>query len=136
MITKHELRSIPNIYRQIQKDKEQLIFLREKATSLPSTLPDHERVQTSPSNNVNRYSDEASDLDKVIQIRQEELTDLQRKAKEYIDTLPQETDAEILTRRILKHRYLRCYTWREVAELTGYDIRTCCRYEFEAVREL
>lgn len=136
MITKREIRSIPVIYKQIQKDKEQLLFLREKATALTPTLPDHERVQTSPSNNVNRYSEEAADLDKVIQTRQEELTDLQQKAREYIDTLPQDTDAERLTKRILRHRYLRCYTWSEVAELTGYDIRWLQHLEFEAISSL
>lgn len=131
MITKEQLRSIPAIYKQIQRDKEQLLFLREKATALPPTLPDHERVQTSPNNYTNRYIEEAVDLDREIQAKQEGLTELQQEARVFIDTI---TDP--LPKKILRYRYLKCYTWNEISELLGYDTRSCYRFESEAIADL
>lgn len=131
MISREELRSIPVIHKQIQREQEQLLFLREKATSLPSTLPDHERVQTSPSSNVNRYTEEAVDLNREIQTRLEELTELQIRASVFIDTVE-----DPLTKKILKYRYLKCYTWNEVSELLGYDARWIQQLEYSATSRL
>ena len=66
MISRRELRRIPQLDKLIERKKEHLLFLEEKATSIPSTLPDHERVQTSPSGSGNRYIEAAIDLSKEI----------------------------------------------------------------------
>lgn len=131
MITRDEIRSIPDLHKSIQKDKEQLRFLREKATCVPSTLTDHERVQTSPSSNVNRYTEEAVDLDREIQKKELELIELQDRAREFIVTVE-----DPLARRILRLRYLYCHTWGEVAELTGYNERWIRRKEYSIVDKL
>ena len=130
MITREEIRRIPELHKSIKRDKEQLLFLREKSTSIPS-LNDTERVQTSPSNNVNKYIDEAIDLDKEIQRKEAELLELQIKAGLFIKTVE-----DPLARKILKFRYLKCYTWEEVSELTGYVTRWVRLVEFKAIRDL
>ena len=130
MITREEIRRIPELHKSIKRDKEQLLFLREKSTSIPS-LNDTERVQTSPSNNVNKYSDEAADLYKEIQRKEAELLELQIKTRSFIKTVE-----DPLARKILKLRYLKCYTWEEVAELTGYVTRWVRIVEFKAIRDL
>lgn len=130
MITREEIRRIPELHKSIKRDKEQLLFLREKSTSIPS-LNDTERVQTSPSNNVNKYSDEATDLDKEIQRKEAELLELQIKAGLFIKTVE-----DPLARKILKLRYMKCYTWEEVSELTGYVTRWVRLVEFKAIRDL
>ena len=141
MITKEELRSIPFLYRQIERDREQSMWLRAKAVSLQSTLADHERentpggrtpardkVQTSPENNFGKYIDEAVDLDKEIEQKQIKLLELQKRAGKLINTVE-----DPLTKKILKYRYLKCYTWEETAELLGYDMRHLQRLEFDAI---
>ena len=135
-MTRDELRQIPQLHKQIERDKEQLRFLREKATAIPSTLPDHERVQTSPSGSGNRYVEEAVDLNKDIQKKELYLAELQIKAKTFICSLPAETENEKLTVKVLKHRYLKCYTWDQIAELLGYDTRWIKRLEYKAVNSL
>ena len=131
MITRDEIRQIPDLHKSIERDKEQLVFLREKATCIPSTLKDQERVQTSPSNSGNKYIEEAVDLNKEIQRKKEELTELQGRAKQFIVTVE-----DPLTRKILKLRYLKCYTWDEVAELTGYVVRWVQQIEWSVIKDL
>lgn len=144
MITRKQLRKIPELYKQIERDKAQLQFLREKATSIQSSLADHERertpggktlardrVQTSRNNNVNKYIDEAIDLNKEIEKEETLLLDLQKKAKPFMDHVQ-----DPLTRRVLKHRYLNCYNWDEIAELLGYEVSWLKKLEIEAVRML
>ena len=131
MITRDEIRSIPDLHKSIQRDKEQLRFLREKATCVPSTLTDHERVQTSSSSNVNRYTEEAVDLDREIQKKELELIELQDRAREFIATVE-----DPLAKRILRLRYLRCHTWEEVAELAGYTVRYLQRIEWMVIKEI
>ena len=130
MITRDEIRSIPELHKSIERDKEQLRFLREKATCLPS-LNDRERVQTSPSNNVNSYSDEAADLNREIRKKELELTELQGRAKEIIDTI-----SNPLAKKVMKFRYLKCLSWEGVAELAGYSERRVQQIEWEIVRDL
>ncbi len=132
MISLEELRSIPRLHKQIERDKEQLRYLREKATAIKSALDiDGERVQTSPENNANKYIEAAVDLDKEIQAKSTELTELQRRAKEFIDTVQ-----DSFANKILKHRYLKCRGWEEIADLLGYDARYLQRIESEATYQL
>ena len=98
MITRNEIRSIPELHKSILRDKEQLIFLREKATSVPSSFTDQERVQTSPSGGGNKYVEEAVDLNKVIQRKELLLIELKGKVKEFIHSLPNDTETDRLTR--------------------------------------
>lgn len=128
MITRDEIRSIPELYKSIQRDKEQLRYLREKATSVPSGISDRERVQTSPSNDGMKYVEEAADLDKDIRRKELELLELQSRAKLFIDTIDKP-----LTMRVMKRRYLKCETWEEIADMLGYDDRYIRRLEYEAV---
>lgn len=131
MISRSDLRSIPDLYRQILRDKEQLRYLREKATSLPSSFTDGERIQSSPANNQNKYIDAAVDLNREIEAKETKLLDLQSEAREFITTVE-----DPLTRRALKYRYLRCCTWSEVARLVGYTERHLYRLECEAISVL
>lgn len=135
-ITRDEIRSIPVIHKSIQRDKEQLRFLREKATSVPSGISDRERVQTSPSNDGNRYIEEAADLDRDIRAKENRLKTLQTQAKAFIRSLPVESEKDRLTIKVLKHRYLNCYSWDDTADLIGYDIRWLRRLEQQAVSNL
>ena len=136
MITRDEIRRIPELHKSILRDKEQLIFLREKATSIPSSFSDRERVQTSPNFGGNKYVEEAVDLNKDIQRKELLLVELKGKAKEFIFSLPCETETDRLTRKVLKYRYLKCYTWEDIAELVGYYERHIRRLEYQAVQQL
>ena len=128
MITFEELRSIPHIYKQIQKKREQLIFLLEKAIAVQSPQGrDYERVQTSQDNNVNKYSEEAKDLKDEIDDDTLRLRELQREAAAFIGTV-RDKDAK----KVLRLRYLKCFTWDEIAELTIYNARSLQRIEYEA----
>ena len=132
MITLEELRSIPHIYKQSQKKREQLLFLKEKATAVPSPQGrDGDRVQVSPSNNANKYSDEAADLNREIIDDEIKLIALQREAEIFIRTVEDRR-----AKKILRMRYIKCYTWDEVAELTGYVVRTLQSIEYEYTAEL
>ena len=112
MITRSELRRIPQLHKDIRRKKAQLAYLREKATAIPSTLPDHERVQTSPSGSGNRYVEEAVDLGKEIEADEEGLKQLKSKAAAFIRTLPARTETEKLTVKIMRKRYIKGYTYR------------------------
>ena len=82
MITRRDLRRIPQLNKLIERKKEHLLFLDEKATSIPSTMPDHERVQTSPSGSGNRYIEAAIDLSKEIAEIEKELDVVKRSIRE------------------------------------------------------
>ena len=131
MITKDEIRSIPELYKSIQRDKEQLSYLNEKATSVPSGLSDKERVQTSPNNTAGRYVEAAADLQREITEKERELAELQARAKEFIETVE-----DPFARKILRMRYLKCYNWDVVADLLGYAERHVCRVEADTVNDL
>lgn len=131
MITRDEIRSIPELYKSIERDKEQLQYLREKATSVGSGMSDRERVQTSPSNNSMRYVDEAVDLNREIQQKEAELIELQTRAKAFIDTLDKP-----LTRKVMRYRYLRCMKWEAIADMLGYVEGYLRQIEAEAIKEL
>lgn len=136
MISPSELRRIPQLNKLIERKQEQLIYLREKATSIPSTLPDHDRVQTSPSGTGNRYVEAAVDLSKEIVEMESALGDLKMRAANFIDTLPDSDSSARLTKRVLKYRYLDCLYWDEIADLVGYNVRYLSRLERNALIEL
>ena len=136
MITRDELRRIPELHRQIRRDEEQLLFLREKATSIPSIMPDPNKVQTSPVNNANIYSDAAIDLAREIEEERAEREELQEKARILIVSLPCTNQTERLTLKVMRLRYLKCCSWDEVAELTGYFRRYVQRLEQAVVDAL
>lgn len=121
MITRRDLRRIPQLNKLIERKKEHLLFLEEKATSIPSTMPDHERVQTSPSGSGNRYIEAAIDLSKEIAEIEKELDTLKDGANEFISSLPRDTNKQHIAVRTLRYRYIDCLCWNEIADLVGYD---------------
>lgn len=132
MITRTELRRIPRLHRQIVKDKEQLSYLKEKATAISSALGiDSEKVQKTPSNIAGKYIEATVDLNKEIAAKELELLTLQDKAEKFIKLIP-----DGLTHRIFKLRYLKCCSWKEVADITGYDIRHTQRLEKFYINQL
>lgn len=135
LITRDEIRSIPEIHKSIQSDKERLRVLREKAVSLP-TLSEQEKVQTSPSGSGNKYVEAAVDLNKQIEAKEIALILLQDRARAWIYSLPIDTEKQKLTFRVLKYRYLRCYTWEEIAELMVYTVRYLQYIEENAVKDI
>ena len=136
MISRRELRRIPQLDKLIERKKEHLLFLEEKATSIPSTLPDHERVQTSPSGSGNRYIEAAIDLSKEIAEIEEELAELKAGAAEFIEMLPTDTNKQHIAVRTLRYRYTDCLCWNEIADLVGYDINYIQRIAREATKIL
>ena len=136
MITREEIRKIPELHKLIQRKTEQLRYLSEKATSVPSGLAEGERVQTSPDNSAGKYIDAAADLNREILQDQMELLELQRKAALFIETLPMDTETNKLAVKILRYRYIKCYSWEEVSDLIGYQQRYIQRLEFDIVDTL
>ena len=136
MITREDIRRIPDLHRRIIRKQEQLLYLREKATSVPSGLSDTERVQSSPGNSAGRYVDAAIDLNSEIMQDMRELDELKQKASLFINTLPVDTDTERLTVKILRYRYLQCCTWDETADILGYAIRYIQDLEYKIIRDL
>ena len=136
MISLTELRRIPQLNKLIERKQEHLIFLEEKSTSIPSTLPDHDRVQTSPSGAGNRYIEAAIDLSAEISSLDAELKELISKAAEFIDTLPTETNRQRIAVHTLEYRYTDCLCWKDVADLVGYDVYYIQRLAKEATESL
>lgn len=136
MITREEIRSIPVLHKQIQRDKEHLRYLQEKATSVPCATQTTERVQETKSNRAGIYVDAAVDLEKEIEAEETKLIELQTGAKEFIYSLPHETETEKLTVKILKLRYLKCYTWDYIGELVGFVQRWPQQLEADALKNL
>lgn len=136
MITRDEIRRIPDLHKSIERKKEQLRYLQEKATSIPSGLSESERVQTSPSNSADKYIVEAADLNRDIQQTQLELIELQDKARLFIESLPTETETQKLAAKVMRYRYLKCYTWEEIADLAGYVSRWVQQIEWDIVQDL
>lgn len=136
MISRRELMRIPQLDKLIERKKEHLLFLEEKATSIPSTLPDHERVQTSPSGSGNRYTEAAIDLSKEIAEIEEELKELKARAAEFIGSLPTGTNKQHIAVRTLRYRYTDCLCWKDIADLVGYDINYIQRIAREATKIL
>ena len=136
VITREEIRSIPDIHKLIQRQTEQLRYLNEKATSVPSGLAEGEKVQTSPDNSAGKYIDAAADLNREILQAQTELLELQRKAALFIETLPTDTETQRLTVKVMRYRYIKCYHWWEVSKLLGYDERWIRRIESQCISDL
>ena len=131
MITRDEIRSIPELYKSIARNREHLYYLREKATSVPSMNTETERVQSSPSNHGNIYVEEAVDLAKHIKEQEAELEELQVRTTQFINAID-----GLLPKKILTLRYIRCYSWEVVADLVGYDERYVRRIEYQTVADL
>lgn len=131
MITREELRRIPELYKSIQRDKEHLAYLREKATSVPSTLKDQERVQSSPNPGVNKYVEAAADLSREIGWKQTCLDDLTCRASLFIETIQDD-----LARKVMEYRYVKCYEWNEIADVMGYAMRYLQQIEWEEIKNL
>ena len=131
VLSKSDIRRIPELYKQLQHDREHLRYLREKATSVGSTTQNSEKVQTSPSNDSMRYIDAAVDLEREIREKELELLDLQSAAAEFRKNL---TDP--LQRQVIRYRYLKCCTWEQVADLLGYSVRRVYQVEAEALKKL
>ena len=130
-MTIQEFRDIPALARRIERDREQLIYLQEKATSVPSTAYGRERVQNTVQNRAGQYSDAAVDLEREIEAKEAELAEMKAAVEPLIDAV--EDDIE---RRILKARYLRTYDWEVVADMTGYTLRRCTQIERKALLKL
>ena len=131
MISREEIRSIPIVDRSIKRKQEQLTYLREKATSVPSGLTEGERVQSSVTNTAGYYIDAASDLARIIRAEQLELSDLQHRAEAFISTLESP-----LAIRILRYRYIDCLKWEMIADLLGYSEDYLRQIERESVNNL
>lgn len=130
-MTKDELRYIPELYGQIQRDKEQLRYLREKATSVSSVMSGFEKVQTSPGNTSMVFTEAAIDLEREIGEKEVRLFELQTETDCFIRTL---TDP--LQAKVIKLRYLKCMSWDQIAVLLGYTMRHIHRIESDAVNTL
>lgn len=130
-MTLEEFREIPRLARRIERDKEQLIYLKEKATSIPSIMPDPNKVQTTKENRAGMYVDAYIDLEREIQAREAALGYMQACAAILIE---QEPDG--LARRILKDRYIKMYTWATIADLAGYTVRRVQQIEREALTRI
>lgn len=136
MITRDEIRKIPELHKLIERKTEQLRYLQEKATAVPSGLSEGERVQTSPSNTAGKYSDAAADLNREIRQDQLELAELQSRVSLFIETLPTDTETQRLTVKVMRYRYIKCYHWWEVSEFLGYDERWIRRMEAQCISDL
>ena len=131
-MTRDNFKRIPALHRQIEHDRAHLVYLREKATCIPSSAsgsPD--RVQTSVSNHAGYYVDAAADLAREIRALETELQGLQDQASEFIHTLGDGT-----ARRLMTYRYIECLSWTEAADLIGYTVRHAHRLENDVLEAL
>ena len=135
-MTKEELRTIPKLHTQIKRKEEQLLYLSEKATAIPSIMPDPNKVQTSPSNNANKYSDAAIDLAGEIEADKARLDELKGLAKVLIANMPRTCGRERLAVKVMKYRYIKCYTWDEIADRMGYSRDRVAHIHGEALQHL
>ena len=131
MITRDEIRKIPELHKSIRRGMDHLEYLSEKATAISSSIGDGERVQSSADNKAGRYIDAAVDLSRDIEKERTELLELQRKALAFIETID-----DPLHKKILRYRYIWCYSWEDVADLVGYQQRYIQRIEYEILQEL
>lgn len=129
MITRDELLSLPERHRQLERDKEHLLYLREKATSIPSTTYG-DKVQTSHENHAGIWVDAATDLAKEVRAAQAEFDALISEATAWIDSLDGQG------RRLMRYRYIDCQTWDMTACLMGYTERHTRRMARKIVSEL
>ena len=131
MISREEIRSIPERHRKLEREREQLDYLREKAVSLGALATDKERVQTSPDPDAMKFVDAAIDLEREIRADETELIDLQKRAEMWIGTVYGK-----LPRKILRYKYINCYTWNQIGELLGYSERYLQQIESDALSSL
>ena len=132
MVTKRDLQRILELFRSLQRDRDQLYILQEMASGTGSQSFDNVRVQSSPPiSSGNRYIEAAADLDMKVKSEEKELEHLQLLVEKYIETL--DDDAEI---RIMQLRYLNCYTWLLISRVTSYVIRHVYRIHDKAIENM
>lgn len=118
MIYKNDIKRIPILQRQIEKDCERLAVLREMATAVPAIRTDRDKITTSRENKAMAVADKAVDLDRSIAERREELGRLKAAAREVI----QATELEDAEREAATLRYVKGLLWREVADIMHYHV--------------
>ena len=119
MVTKRDLQRIQELFRSLQRDRDQLYILQEMASGTGSQSFDNVRVQSSPLiSSGNRFAEAAADLDMRIKEEEAELDYLKKLIERFLETL--EDAAEI---RIMQLRYISCYNWMLISQITGYTER-------------
>lgn len=131
MITIDDFRSIPPLARRIRREQEHLLYLREKATSIPSVMPNPNKVQTTRENRAGMYIDAAIDLANDIKVLENELRMLQGRVEPYINSLDNRT-----ARKVMMYRYIDLYDWDVIADVMGYTMRWVQKLEQKAISEL
>lgn len=132
MVTKRDLQRIQELFRSLQRDRDQLYILQEMASGTGSQSFDNVRVQSSPLiSSGNRFAEAAADLDIRIKEEETELEYLQKLVEKFLQTL--EDAAEI---RIIQLRYLSCYNWMLISRITGYTERHIYRIHNKIVEDL
>ena len=132
MVTKRDLQRIQELFRSLQRDRDQLYILQEMASGTGSQSFDNVRVQSSPLiSSGNRFAEAAADLDIRIKEEETELEYLQKLVEKFLRTL--EDAAEI---RIIQLRYLSCYNWMLISRITGYTERHIYRIHNKIVEDL
>lgn len=131
MITKKELRRIITLHRQIARGREQLEYLNEKATSIPSGISDGERIQRTRDNDAGKYIEAATDLARELSTAEADLEALQVNAATFIRTIEHP-----LAKKVMTMRYMNCYRWEEISELLGYVDRYLRQLERDATSAL
>lgn len=121
MITRQDLNRILQINNRLKRDRGQVAYLRGKATSLQS-FNEGDRVAVSRVSDITRYMDAIVDLEKAINEDEQELKEIQGRAKTVFEGY-----SDRLTKRVMCFRYLQCLTIEEVAELAGYSERQVYR---------
>ena len=131
-LTKKDLQRIQALHRQLMRDKDQLIILNELASGLGSKPLDEVYVQSSPPiSSGNRFAEAAADLGEVIQEEEAALNYLQKLVEQFVRTLKDSSEV-----RIMQLRYLECYNWVLISNLTGYTERHVFRIHNKIIEDL
>lgn len=120
-MTRDELHQIPARDREIQQAKARLASLQARAES--TEIRYEERVQSSGGAGREAYMAEAADTEREI----EALAQLQAKAKlrarDLIEGISDQEYEARQVKKVLRYRYLHCWTWEAIAEATCYSYR-------------
>lgn len=130
-LTYKDLRRIIQLHRQIKRDYEQLARLTDMAEGTGSKPTDSLKVQTSLPPGGNKFADAAADLGALIKEEETELDSLKLKVQHFAFYMKDSADI-----RIIEMRYLSCFEWQEIAELTGYTRRHIFRIHSKLVSGL
>lgn len=130
-LTYKDLRRVIQLHRQIRRDYEQLSRLTDMAEGTGSKPTDSLKVQTSLHPGGNKFADAAADLSALIKEEEDELELLQQKVQQFVVNMKDSADI-----RIIEMRYLSCFEWQEISELTGYTRRHIFRIHSKLVSGL